>query len=79
MDSLCDNDKALGPSVRGCRGGFDFTSKFEHIFLALIPSAVFITLSIARVAFLTQRKKIVNAVWWQLLKLVCLENYQPHM
>ncbi|KAG5794653.1 hypothetical protein H9Q69_006287 [Fusarium xylarioides] len=40
MSSTCLNDGSLGPGVQGCRGDFDFTQKFERIFLSIIPTAV---------------------------------------
>lgn len=70
MASACINDDSFGPNVRGCRGDFDFTIRFERIFLAIIPTSIFIALSIPRIAFLLQKPKIVGAVWLQFLKLV---------
>ncbi|KAI0845220.1 P-loop containing nucleoside triphosphate hydrolase protein [Daldinia vernicosa] len=34
--SGCVNDELFGPTVRGCRGDFDFTIVFENVFFSLI-------------------------------------------
>jgi len=71
--SSCPNDDLFGPAVEGCRGDFDFTIKFEKIFFALIPTSVFIAVSLTRVLFLaTRRKPIVEGALFRYLKLVCL-------
>jgi len=70
MNSTCLNDDSLGPSVRGCRGDFDFTIKFERIFLSIIPASLFVALSIPRVVLLYHWNRIVGATWLQFLKLV---------
>lgn len=69
--TLCLNDASFGPSVRGCRGDFDFTQKFERIFLSIIPAAVFVAAALARVTVLSQRPQIVGGAIFQYLKLVC--------
>jgi ATP-binding cassette, subfamily C (CFTR/MRP), member 1 len=68
--NLCLNDNSLGPNVRGCRGNFDFTIKFERIFLAIIPASVFIALSLTRLVYLLARSRIVGDVTFQFVKLV---------
>ncbi|KAM0421107.1 hypothetical protein ACHAPT_011178 [Fusarium lateritium] len=73
--SLCLNDGTLGPGVRGCRGDFDFTQKFERIFLEIIPAAVFVAAAFARVAVLSQRPRIVGGVVLQSLKAAFLIVY----
>ncbi|KAH7271040.1 P-loop containing nucleoside triphosphate hydrolase protein [Fusarium solani] len=67
-ESLCLNDGSLGPGVRGCRGDFDFTQKFERIFLQIIPAAVFVAAAFARVVVLSQRSRIVGGLVLQSLK-----------
>ena len=67
---ICLNDDAFGPAVQGCRGDFDFTQKFESLFLAIIPSSVFIALTLARVAVLVQQPRIVTGAVFQYVKLV---------
>lgn len=74
MTSTCLNDGSWGPGVQGCRGDFDFTQKFERIFLSIIPTSVFIASAIARVAVLAQRERIVNGVLLQLVKLVSVSS-----
>ncbi|RGP60633.1 hypothetical protein FLONG3_10802 [Fusarium longipes] len=75
MNSTCLNDGAWGPGVRGCRGDFDFTQKFERIFFSIIPTVIFIASAIARVAVLAQRERIVNGVVLQAAKLAFLVVY----
>ena len=71
MDSTaCLNDASFGPSVKGCRGDFDFTQKFERIFFSILPAAVFIALTLARIAVLALRPRIVDGTIFQTLKIV---------
>jgi ATP-binding cassette subfamily C (CFTR/MRP) protein 1 len=58
--STCANDETFGPSVQGCRGDFDFTLKFEKIILSILPSAIFIALSVPRVIIIVRKPKIVG-------------------
>ncbi|WYZ35872.1 hypothetical protein EsH8_X_000519 [Colletotrichum jinshuiense] len=69
MSSRCLNDDSLGPIVQGCRDDFDFTLRFERIFLAIIPAAVFIALSLPRIAYLSRKPRIVGAKSVQTIKL----------
>ncbi|GKT51184.1 ABC transporter fum19 [Colletotrichum spaethianum] len=69
MSSRCLNDDSLGPGVQGCRGDFDFTLRFERIFLAIIPAAVFAALSLPRIAYLSRKPRIVGAKTVQTIKL----------
>lgn len=69
--SRCLNDGDFGPSVQGCRDDFDFTLKFEKIFLSILPAAIFIALSIARTALLARWPKVVQGNWYRAVKLVC--------
>lgn len=76
MDSpACLNDASFGPTVEGCRGDFDFTQKFERIFLSIIPAAVFIALTLARITVLAHRPRIVDGVVFQNLKIVRNESF----
>jgi hypothetical protein len=68
--SRCLNDGNFGPGVEGCRDDFDFTLKFEKIFLSILPSAIFIALSITRTALLARWPKVVGGHWFQIVKLV---------
>ncbi|KAF5978301.1 multidrug resistance [Fusarium coicis] len=75
MNSTCLNDGSLGPGVRGCRGDFDFTQKFERIFLSIIPTAVFVAAAVARIAILLQRERIVGGIILQSIKIAFLAVY----
>ncbi len=66
--SGCANDDSIGPAVQGCRDDFDFTIRFERIFLSLIPTAVFIALSLPRAVHLVQRPAIVGGTVFQAVK-----------
>lgn len=74
MSSTCLNDGSWGPGVRGCRGDFDFTQKFERIFLSIIPTAVFVAAAVARITILLQRERIVGGIVLQSIKIVSLEK-----
>jgi ATP-binding cassette subfamily C (CFTR/MRP) protein 1 len=68
--SGCLTDGDFGPGVQGCREDFDFTLKFEKIFLSILPAAIFISLSIARTALLARWPKVVGGTWFQVVKVV---------
>lgn len=68
--STCNGDESIGPGVSGCRDEFDFTITFELVFFSILPSAVFIILSLWRSLVLSSRPIIVNAPILQLVKLV---------
>jgi ATP-binding cassette subfamily C (CFTR/MRP) protein 1 len=68
--SSCLDDDTFGPAVQRCRDGFDFTIKFERIFLSLIPAAIFIALALTRVVFLVSHEQIVTGPTMQRLKVV---------
>jgi hypothetical protein len=68
--SGCLNDADLGPAVQGCRNDFDFTLRFEKIFLSILPAAIFIALSIPRIVFLVRRPKVARGLAWQITKQV---------
>jgi hypothetical protein len=68
--SGCADDDSFGPAVRGCRGDFDFTIKFEKIFFALIPAPVFIALALSRVVYLARKPVIVGGAFLRITKLV---------
>ncbi|KAH0437123.1 ABC multidrug transporter [Colletotrichum camelliae] len=71
----CPNDDSIGPSVQGCRDDFDFTLKFERIFLAILPTTLFISLSIPRIIILVRRPKVVGGVSFQCIKLAATTIY----
>lgn len=70
----CLNDEAFGPAVRGCRGDFDFTIKFEQIFMVLLPASIFTAVSLSRIAFLARRPSIVAGAGLKYTKLVCTKT-----
>lgn len=84
MALLCASDAAFGPVVQGCRGNFDFTLKFEKIILSILPSAVFIALSLPRGIFLARKAKVVDGELFKVIKIVCspclrTENIQTNV
>src|SRR5690348_16925983 len=68
--SGCLNDGDLGPGVQGCRDDFDFTLKFEKIFLSILPAAIFIPLSLPRIVYLVRRPSIAQGLPWKIAKQV---------
>ncbi|KAJ5180006.1 hypothetical protein N7492_003216 [Penicillium capsulatum] len=69
------NDDLFGPAVQGCRGNFDFTKSFEHIFLSVIPNALFLVTAAIRIYHLGHQPRIVKGTLFQLLKLGLLLVY----
>ncbi|SPQ21485.1 0a5b51b6-253b-4161-aad1-e30c33b8129a [Thermothielavioides terrestris] len=67
--SGCADDDSFGPAVRGCRGDFDFTIKFEKIFFALIPAPIFIAFSLARIVHLARKRVIVGSAFLRAAKI----------
>ncbi|PYH93315.1 ABC transporter [Aspergillus ellipticus CBS 707.79] len=67
--SSCVGDTSFGPIVEGCRGDFDFTLKFENIVLAILPSAVFIALSIPRGILLARKPSMASGAFLQSTKV----------
>jgi hypothetical protein len=50
--------------------GFDFNIQFEQLFFSIIPSAVFIVVSLWRMFSQARKPTVVNAPVFQLVKLV---------
>ncbi|ORY61431.1 putative ABC multidrug transporter [Pseudomassariella vexata] len=73
--STCSQDDAIGPVVLGCRDGFDFTVKFEQIFLSLVPSVIFIVLSVWRICLMARKPTVIDAPLLQLTKLSAITTY----
>ncbi len=71
MDSGCLNDDSFGPHVQGCRDDFDFTFRFEHIFLSILPASIFVAVSLTRSVILIRRPRVVGGNAFGLAKLVC--------
>lgn len=77
--SGCHDDDAFGPAVRGCRGDFDFTIRFEQLVLAIIPSSVFISLVLPRLLVLWQKPNLVAGrilLAAKLFTIACLTGLQ---
>lgn len=74
--SSCISDASFGPAVRGCRGDFDFTLKFEKIFLSIIPTSVFLAISLPRLVYLTRRPTIIRGLVLRSIKSVRFEFFQ---
>lgn len=66
----CLNDDSFGPIIQGCRDDFDFTLRFQHIILAIVPAILFLALSIPRTIWLSQQPRLVSGVAFQFFKLV---------
>ncbi|KAF4829664.1 ABC transporter FUM19 [Colletotrichum tropicale] len=71
----CVDDESIGPSVQGCRNDFDFTLKFEQIFLSILPSSIFIALSLPRAVSLLRKPNIVGGTLLQCVKIVFFAVY----
>ncbi|ROV97453.1 hypothetical protein VMCG_06839 [Cytospora schulzeri] len=69
--STCVDHSTFGPTVEGCRQDSDFTLKSEKTILSVLPSAVFIALSIPRAILFARRPTSVDGVVFQSTK-VCL-------
>ncbi|KAF1738242.1 Canalicular multispecific organic anion transporter 2 [Beauveria bassiana] len=59
--SNCGSDASIGTTVLNCRGGFDFTLRFENVTFAIAPSAAFLVLSWARLLWLWRRPAMVQS------------------
>jgi len=68
--SGCLNDDTIGPAVQGCRDDFDFTIKFEKIFLDAIPAAIFTAISLPRIIYLSRRPALVGGALFKNTKIV---------
>ncbi|KAK0666398.1 putative multidrug resistance-associated protein [Cercophora samala] len=71
----CIDDASFGPSVQGCRGDFDFTLKFEKIFFAIIPAAIFIVISLPRIVQLYRKSDTVGGAILRYSKLTAILVY----
>ncbi|KAL2020583.1 hypothetical protein VTK56DRAFT_8171 [Thermocarpiscus australiensis] len=73
--SGCADDESFGPAVRGCRGDFDFTIKFEKIFFVLIPASIFVALCVCRLVYLARKPITVTGVVLRAAKLAAISAY----
>jgi hypothetical protein len=69
---VCDaSDNSFSPAIDSwCRGGFDLTLLFEHIFLSIAPSALLLLVLPFRLASLCWSQPVVLADRLCLAKLV---------
>lgn len=52
-------DSSFGPYAGpGCRGGFDFTLKFEEIVMTLVPTTMFLMAATLRIPLLWNRSSV---------------------
>jgi ATP-binding cassette subfamily C (CFTR/MRP) protein 1 len=60
--SFCPSsaDDAFGPQVQDCRGGLDFTLRFEHIIFTIVPSIAFLVAVPFRLLHLFTRPIVVS-------------------
>ncbi|KAL0930703.1 ABC transporter [Colletotrichum truncatum] len=72
MSNHCFNDDTLGPVVYGCRDDFDFTVRFEEVFLTIIPDSLFVATTVFRIVYLSRKKKIAVGGFQRWLKLLFL-------
>ncbi|KAM0261518.1 hypothetical protein ACHAQJ_002201 [Trichoderma viride] len=71
--SGCPEDATFGPAIHGCnRRDFDFTLKFESIFFSILPAAIFITLALVRLIWLSREPVIVKGRIFQFVKLAII-------
>ncbi|KAI1751604.1 P-loop containing nucleoside triphosphate hydrolase protein [Xylaria castorea] len=69
-------DGSFGPVVEnGCRGGFDFTVRFEELVLAILPTAIFLLLSPLRAIALFRRRITARRNSLYVAKLVTIGVY----
>ncbi|KAH8891259.1 ATPase-like protein [Thozetella sp. PMI_491] len=73
--SDCLADDSFGPIVVGCRDNFDFTVRFEQIFLSIVPNCLYIACSFACLAVLVRRPSIIEAQLARWLKLLLAITY----
>ncbi|KAM7201434.1 P-loop containing nucleoside triphosphate hydrolase protein [Naviculisporaceae sp. PSN 640] len=65
----CPHDYHLKPIFHTCRGVHDFSLKFEKIFLAIVPTSLFILFAIARFLYLVRKPKIVTGFTFRAVKI----------
>nr|AHC70708.1 fumonisin biosynthetic ABC transporter [Fusarium bulbicola] len=53
----CPSDASFSPFVKGCRGDFDFTLKFELIIFFIAPSCLFTALTFVRIFVLVSKSQ----------------------
>ncbi|KAM3415153.1 hypothetical protein BST61_g10277 [Cercospora zeina] len=65
----CPDDSSLGPFVKGCRDGLDFTVRFERLVVPIALSLPALVLLCCRVRKLWYRPRVVAVGWRYMCKL----------
>jgi hypothetical protein len=73
--SGCVDDDSFGPAIHGCRDNFDFTIKFENIFLSIIPASLFIVVALGRIIILGRQPEAVSGSILRGVKLAATNAY----
>lgn len=64
-------DAAFDPQIGVCLRTFDFTLRFESIFLSIFPSSLFVLAALTRTFFLTKvPRRLATGNAFQILKMV---------
>ncbi|RDW75548.1 hypothetical protein BP6252_06690 [Coleophoma cylindrospora] len=70
----CLQEASFSPTVKGCRGNFDFTAVIELIWFSIVPAAVFMILSAVRLLYLARKPIIIRTPTVLLLSKLWLDN-----
>ncbi|UKZ89567.1 uncharacterized protein TrAFT101_004613 [Trichoderma asperellum] len=73
--SVCANDDAFGPVVKGCRGNFDFTITFEKTMLSILPSACFAILAAIRLVNLSRQPHMTANILLRNVKVILFSGF----
>ncbi|KAF2673292.1 ABC transporter [Microthyrium microscopicum] len=74
LDS-CFSDNSFGPTVQGCRGDFDFTLRFEHVFFSIVPAICFWGVASFRIGLLARNSERILGGAFQILKITIISIY----
>lgn len=77
----CYDDYHLKPIFHTCRGVLDFSLKLEKVFLAIVPTSLFIAFAVVRFLYLVRKPTIVTGFAFRVAKIVRItpESYWiPH-
>jgi hypothetical protein len=68
-----NGDSYFGPQVEPCLRSFDFTLRFENLFLSIAPSVLFLLIAPIRIFTLrNEQKRVVGGSTFQIIKLVSI-------
>ncbi|KAG8630868.1 hypothetical protein KVT40_000008 [Elsinoe batatas] len=65
-------DGVFGPSIDGCRDGFDFTLSFERYLFNLVPSVLFTVAAVPRVWYLARKERCISQSRSEYIKLATI-------